>query len=254
VATEYIYVHLDSVTNHVLSKGMDINHFQQSLRKIPKNILLLDAKKGVGEFESHTGFRIIRGRENVRRYLDDCSKFPEKAHKWIDFESIELLRQLTPVEISELLYIAHAHTHLHSPFYYKLQNNFIYLTLPDAMSKVYYRYLDQFYALLSRTLTSALAEKMNEKRSFFQKPQTIEPIPTCLINELVPYLKEGALFSLKQVEVRDNLYCIPVFLVEDRLREVGKPFSDRERLATICYDRKDASWSVEEVESLLTSM
>ena len=116
MATEYIYVHLDSVTNHVLSKGMDINHFQQSLRKIPKNILLLDAKKGVGEFESHTGFRIIRGRENVRRYLDDCSKFPEKAHKWIDFESIELLRQLTPVEISELLYIAHAHTHLHSPF------------------------------------------------------------------------------------------------------------------------------------------
>ena len=66
MATEYIYVHLDSVTNHVLSKGMDINHFQQSLRKIPKNILLLDAKKGVGEFESHTGFRIIRGRENVR--------------------------------------------------------------------------------------------------------------------------------------------------------------------------------------------
>lgn len=59
---------------------------------------------------------------------------------------------------------------------------------------------------------------------------------------------------MKQVEVRDNLYCIPVFLVEDRLREVGKPFSDRERLATICYDRKDASWSVEEVESLLTSM
>ena len=52
MATEYIYVHLDSVTNHVLSKGMDINHFQQSLRKIPKNILLLDAKK-VSENLSH---------------------------------------------------------------------------------------------------------------------------------------------------------------------------------------------------------
>ncbi|MGX7420494.1 hypothetical protein ACWOFR_17105 [Carnobacterium gallinarum] len=251
MATEYIYVYLDSVTNHVLSKGMDMDNFQYSLKQTPKNILLLDAKKGVGEFESHTGFRIIRGRENVHRHFDECSKSPEKMSKWIDFESLELLRQLTPVEISELLYIAHAHTHLHSPFYYKLQNNFIYLTLPDAMTKVYYRYLDQYFTLLSLSLTNALTVKINEKRSFFQKPQEIKTIPIEMVKQLIPYLKEGALFSLKQLEVHGDSYDIPIFLAEDRLREVGNPFPEQDRLATICYNRGSGVWSIHETETLL---
>lgn len=251
MATEYIYVHLDSVTNHVLSKGMDMSNFQRSLKQTPRNILLLDAKKGVGEFESHTGFRVIRGRENVHRHFDEASKSPEKMNKWIDFESLELLRQLTPVEISELLYIAHAHTHLHSPFYYKLQNNFIYLTLPDAMTKVYYRYLDQYFTLLSFSLTEAFTAKVNERRSFFQKPKEINAIPAEIVKELVPYLKEGALFSLKQLEVDGDCYNIPVFLVEDRLREVTKPFSERDRMATVCYNCANGVWSIHEVESLL---
>lgn len=176
MASEYIYVHLDSVTNHVLSKGITVVDFQQTLKKIPNNILLLNTEKGIGEYETHTGFRIVRDRENVRRFLEEAGR-SEIKYKWVDFENLELLRQLTPVEISELLYIAHAHTHLHSPFYYKLQNNYIYLTLSDGMNKVYYRYLDQFYNLLGKSIREALESKINEKRNFFQKAKSLKNCP-----------------------------------------------------------------------------
>ncbi|MDT1940798.1 MULTISPECIES: hypothetical protein [Carnobacterium] len=254
MASEYIYVHLDSVTNHVLSKGITVVDFQQTLKKIPNNILLLNTEKGIGEYETHTGFRIVRDRENVRRFLEEAGR-SEIKYKWVDFENLELLRQLTPVEISELLYIAHAHTHLHSPFYYKLQNNYIYLTLSDGMNKVYYRYLDQFYNLLGKSIREALESKINEKRNFFQKSKVIEKLPLETIKEIVPYLKEGVLLSLKHVTVEGDCYCIPIYLLEDRLRAINtNSFSGKDLVGVVCYNQETGSWTVEEKLPLLSSI
>lgn len=250
MASEYIYVHLDSVTNSVLSKGVTLVNYAKIIKKMPKNILLLNAPKGVGELDAHTGFRIIRGTENVAAYFKENLQTADRSIKWIDFENMELLRQLTPVEISELLYIAHAYMHLHSPFYYKLQNNFIYLTMPDDIRKIYFRYLEQFYGFLGDSLTRSLEMKINEKKKFFQKSQTIEPIPVELVRELVPYLREGALFSFKQMQHQDTVCEIPIFLVEDRLRDVEHTFSEKDLMGTVCYDNHEKNWFLKEEDVL----
>lgn len=251
MSSEYIYVHLDGVTNSVLSKGLILTNYTKIIKKVPKNILLLNASEDIGDFDAHTGFRIIRGVENVRAYFDNhLQTLTGGSIKWIDFESVELLRQLTPVEISELLYIAHAYTHLHSPFYYKLQNNYIYLSLPDNFRKIYFRYLEQFYVLLSDNLTALLEAKFNEKKKLFRKAVKIKPIPTELVKELVPYLREGVILSFKQMQHEDTICKIPIFLVEDRLRDVNKTFSKNELIGTICYDSRDESWSLKEEETL----
>ncbi len=44
-------------------------------------------------------------------------------------------------------------THLHSPFFYKLQNNFVFFDLQDGLTRVYYRYLDEFYRILADKIT-----------------------------------------------------------------------------------------------------
>ena len=49
--------------------------------------------------------------------------------KWIDFSDVTMLKELTPLEISELLYFGHMKNSLHSPFFYKLQNDFVFLNL-----------------------------------------------------------------------------------------------------------------------------
>lgn len=253
LVSDYIYVHLDGVTNSVLSKGVIFKNHEEIIKKVPENILLLNASKDIGEFDPHTGFQMIRGEEKVSNYLKaNIDKDTSCTLKWIDFESIELLRQLTPVEISELLYVAHAHTHLHSPFYYKLQNNYIYLPMADNFKKVYFRYLDQFYGLLSASLTKSLGLKCNEKKKFFQKETEIQPIPKELITELVPFLREGVLFSFTQMQTqKQQPMCeIPIYLVEDRLRDVNQTFSKKDLLGTICYDKNQKEWSFKQEDLL----
>ena len=74
---------------------------------------------------------------------------------------MEFLHQLTPQEIADLLYISHANTHLHSPFFYKLQNNFIFLNLAQDFTKVYYRKMDDFYQQLSYQLMNQMSEEID---------------------------------------------------------------------------------------------
>ena len=55
--SDYIYVHLDGVTNSVLSKGITFENYDEIIKKVPENILLLNASKDIGEFDPHTGFQ-----------------------------------------------------------------------------------------------------------------------------------------------------------------------------------------------------
>lgn len=250
--SESTYVHLDTITNAVLSKGITMNEYKDAVKKPPKNILLLNAPKGVGEYDSHTGFRMIRGAAKIQEYFEQSQHVSDVLSKWIDFESVELMRQLTPIEVSELLYIAHAYTHLHSPFYYKLQNNYIHLTLPKGMTKVYYRNLDQFYSLLSVNITTNLEKKINDKKNvfIFKKAKKITRMPVTDVKDLLPLLKEGVVFSFKNVKTKQGIYEIPVYLAEDRLKFIDRDFSEKELLGNICFDENDQKWFFKEERSL----
>ena len=246
--SEFTYIHLDTITNAVLSKGITMNEYKDVVKKPPKNILLLNAPQGVGEYDSHTGFRMIRGIAKIQEYFDKSQYISEIPSKWIDFDSVELMRQLTPVEIAELLYIAHAHTHLHSPFYYKLQNNFIHLTLPKGMTKVYHRHLEQFYSLLSVNITNNLEKKVNDKRGLFnfKKTKKITRIPVSEIKNLLPLLREGVVFSYKQISIFQEVYEIPIYLAEDRLTFESGKFSNKDLLGSICFNEIDQKWFFKE--------
>ncbi|MBT2732690.1 hypothetical protein [Carnobacterium sp. ISL-102] len=250
--SETTYVHLDTITNAVLSKGFTMNEYKDAVKRPIKNILLLNAPKGVGELDPHTGFRMIRGIARIQEYFERSQHVIDDSSKWIDFESVELMRQLTPVEISELLYIAHASTHLHSPFYYKLQNNYIHLTLPEAMTKVYYRNLDQFYSLLSINITNNMEKKINDKRNkfIFKKTKMITRIPVSEVKDLLPLLKEGVVFSFKKLKIKQEIYEIPIYLAEDRLKFVDRDFPEKDLLGNLCFDEKKQNWFFKEERSL----
>lgn len=229
-----------------------MNEYKDAVKRPIKNILLLNAPKGVGEYDPHTGFRMIRGIARIQEYFERSQHVIDDSSKWIDFESVELMRQLTPVEISELLYIAHAYTHLHSPFYYKLQNNYIHLTLPEAMTKVYYRNLDQFYSLLSINITTNMEKKINDKRNkfIFKKTKMITRIPVSEVKDLLPLLKEGVVFSFKKLKIKQEIYEIPIYLAEDRLKFVDRDFPEKDLLGNLCFDEKNQNWFFKEERSL----
>lgn len=256
VENDFIYIHLDSVSNSVLSKGISFSNYRDIVQQPIQNLLLLNAGKETGEYDVHTGFRVIRGVQKVDEFINSeaYQMYRKKLGKWVDFHSMDLMHELTPIEISQLLYVAHTYTTLHSPFYYKLQNNFILLTMPNEFTKIYCRDIHLFYQFLAREITNRVTEYVNEKRILFKKAKVVEPIPIELTQELTPLLREGVALSFANVTSRDKVSTIGVYLVEDRLRNLSLQLKKSELMSEIQYDHQTQEWSIKEVQQLVPSL
>ncbi len=209
---------------------------------------MLDPSASAGEYESHTGLKVIRGTENIQRFFSSSRNrrgFDEL--KWIDFTDLTMLKELTPLEISELLYFGHMKTHLHSPFFYKLQNNFVYFDLNDQLNRIYYRYLDEFYRIFASKLSSILSDKINVKKSFFKKETPVEKISVELLKEMRNLMQEGIIFSFDQVGLIDGKYRIPIYVIEDYIWKLkGTRYREEEIIATLIYSVTDRHWQLVE--------
>lgn len=239
-----VYVYYDKVGNNVLSKGIVNTVSAAPLKRIPRNLLLLNNRNHpLSTYDNHTGLQIIKEEDNVIQYFETLSQEPNKP-SWIDFSTVEMLHQLTPVEISEILYIAHAHNYLHSPFYYKLQNNYIYLTLPNGFTKVYYRHLEEFWDLFAESITQRMKEKVNEKRRFFQKEKSVAPFSFADKDELARLFKEGVCISFRQMTVMGDIYSAPLFIVEDQLSMLEGNIDERTAIGDLNYDAENQTWKL----------
>lgn len=242
---QVIYIYFDSVGNNVVSKGLVSQTSKNLLKRTPTNVLVIGGAKTAGSYDKHTGFRIIKGQENVSQFLESGKGHPSRLGSWIDFTSVDMLHQLTPAEISEILYIGHAYNYLHSPFYYKLQNNYIYLSLPDNFTKIYYRYLEEFLDQFTEAMTMHMQQKVNEKKRFFQKETMIAPFLIPDMKELLPLFGEGICLSLRQMTIENNVYQVPIFITEDRLSKVDQFFDEKDAIATLSYDANEEQWQLD---------
>lgn len=242
-----LYVHLDNTSNCVTSKGLSHSDFCQSIGKSPQNILLLDSQDTLGEYESRTGLSMIRTPERVEQYFRILNNQHSKTVKWIDFYDIQLIKELSPLEISELLYFGHMRTHLHSPFFYKLQNNFVYFEAPNQLTKIYFRQLDEFYAILATRLTQLLTEVVNSKKPIFRKAVPVEAVPSELLQQLKPILQEGIIFDTQQKG--EGCYEIHAYVVEDRVKHFPKLDKvENLKVATLRYYKKNQIWEFDKDE------
>lgn len=171
-----------------------------------------------------------------------------KIFCWIDFEDLELVNQLSPQEVAELLYLAHTGRHLRSPFYYKLQNNFVYLTKKDGRyNKVYYRNMNHFYTVLGQTIARKTEELINEKSflSLNRKKAVVAP-PSDLLKKLAPYFKEGACIAFAHAEKTRTQIKVPIGIdLEEDMSELEISLEDldyRKVVAELIYDLKQSGW------------
>lgn len=252
--TSSIYIHLDTTSNTVLTHGITAGDFQRGIVHQPKNILLLNPSTDLGEFESHTSMKILRGQVAIDQFFQTLNN--NRAileNKWIDFTDLAMLKELTPLEISELLYFGHMKTHLYSAFFYKLQNNFVYFDLEGGLNRTYYRYLDEFYRILSSKITRITLEQLNDRRSFFRKAQPVGKINSELLKTLKDAMKEGIFFSFEKSEKVENEFRIPIFLVEET-----PPFTQNiltrmkeQQLGYLIYHQDLHTWTLDAEDEFL---
>ncbi|EGO9256085.1 hypothetical protein DUC41_001577 [Enterococcus faecalis] len=245
---DLIYVHIDVTSNAVLSKGITHSDFVRSIVHHPQNLLLLDPSAEAGEYDMHSGLKIIRGEESVNRYFQSLQRrWMTEEIKWIAFSDVTMLKELTPLEISELLYFGHMKNSLHSPFFYKLQNDFVFFEFADQMTRVYYRYIDEFYRIFADKITRVVLEKVNQKKAFFKRNTPVEKLSPELLKNMKGILQEGVIFCFQQTEVDKEEYRIPIYLVEDSLSKMkNTSYQKEEILATLVYNSEKRIWHIEQ--------
>lgn len=214
---DIVYVHLDKVSHLTLTYGIGVKDFIDGCSHLPENVLSLAPVDPNQEIDIYSGFNMYIGIENVKSFLHDRSN---ENLCWIDFDNSFDLESLTPQEVSEMLYLGHAFTHLKSPFYYKLQNNFVYLTLPNGANKVYYRFLPNFYRVMVQAVTNHLAKAYREKRAFLRLKYRIQAFPVAVAKQLLPLMISGAVFDFGGVKLRGPEITIPILAAPDSVYQL----------------------------------
>lgn len=221
LSEQYLYILLDPSSKYVITRGMDLRFFKEAVQHVPQNILLLSGEDPLAEKDELTRFQVIRGNLAVAQFLDKEAQAP--TAKWVDFASWDLLNQLNPGEIAELLYLAHMNRHLHAPFFYKLQNRYVILPGESASLKVYYRDLNEFYrqlAFLIQAYAVELLPKSQTKWRLFTNRRDRQAgivLPqVSLLSSLEDILEEGVILDFSNLKAKDPLeQVIRFYLAED---------------------------------------
>lgn len=206
---DIIYVHLGTVENIVLSYGISAVDFFQSLTTLPKHLLLLTPVNYDELIDPHTSFNILSDVDAIKCYFNDRKI---GLRKWIDYQQDSYLEEVTPYEVAELLYLSHTSTYLHSPFYYKLGNRFVYLDLPNGMNKTYYRYLERFYHVFNTALLRHIRTRENSQSWWLRLRQAhLTPLSVDIFNQLRSLMIQGIVFEFTQMRTKQGVLQIPLY-------------------------------------------
>lgn len=247
----YLYVFVDRVSHHTITRGVGLRYFSQAIKKMPQNILLLAGSHPLAQRDEYTRFFTVRGAEAVREFIQQQEQEEHDPKKWVDFSSYELLHQLNDGELAELLYLAHMRRHLHAPFFYKLQNRYVVLPLGRQMDKIYYHDINEFYWQLSQVLVDrGTGANVNLTQQVFSwlRPREKSPAPEGptleVMKALAPLLQEGLIFDLTDFDIWDSNSKITLYLAEDDWeRVVNQPIA-RVPLGTLSYNKTSQDWKL----------
>lgn len=247
--SDLVYIHLNEHGQYVISYGVDFSEFSQSLPRTLNHLLLLKHRFEDGEYNPHTSLEYVPrekaeklAKDNVYKYGDFC---------WIDFEEIDGLDELTGQEIAELLYLGHLKQHLKVPFYNKLDNRYVYLSRYDGwFNKTYYKQMNDFYRMLGNLLAIKLEELKLEKTIIgIRKKRSYPAVNLDIILSLTKFMREGIVFSLRNITQNRNRLEIPIWVIGD-FDNMDDMFEEFEKMkevksdAKLIYEKKTREWAL----------
>ena len=172
----------------------------------------------------------------------------DHAVKWLDYAHSDDLDFLLPTEIAELLYLAHMDTHIRTPFYAKLQNNYVSLSLRDGFYKTYYRHLGDVDHVLEVSIKRHL-RAMHNNRWVFARPLAISDVPHEILLQLTQGLMDGMIVAFDQLVERRRVYVIPVRAIthpehQNAWYTQEDVYADSREVASLRYDLTTREWAL----------
>lgn len=210
----HLFIHMNDVDHFVIFSGLSLKQFISAVDPI-NNLLLLKHDYEDGSFNMHTHFDFVPN-ENINQFVKKMVD-SNRDLCWVDFGNEKDLNQLSPIEQAELLYISHKKEPIHSPFFSKLQNRYIYYSSEnEKATKIYFRYLQDSEQLVSNLFNQLIKEKEGNG-SFWRKKTkgTIPNLDPLILKAYRPFAKEGALLSLYKMEKPNNCYGVEIRTLSD---------------------------------------
>lgn len=246
---DLVYIHLNEEKHYVLSYGIEFAEFTQSLAEIMNHLLLLKHHFDEGDFHIHTLLEYIPNERLDKLTKDDVYGYGDFC--WIDFEEEEGLNELSGQELAELLYLGHTKDHLKPPFYQKLHNRFVYLAHDDGWwNKIYYRNMTDFYRMLGEVLAGKMSGIKLEKNLLgIKRKKAFPPIHVEHLLKIKMMMKEGALFSIRDIEQSRTTVDVPIWVLGDfdnmdDMYEEYEKIRKRRPDAKLIFDKKNREWKL----------
>lgn len=243
-----IYVHHEPLAHLFLTYGISASDLLNSQQKIPSHLLLLPPVNEQEQIDPHTWFNIINGRDQVREFLRSKEG---QTRCWLDYARPRFLQELTPNEIAELLYLGHVKTHLSSPFYYKLQNELVYLPLRNGMVNMYLRHETLFEAFLAAAINKYLRRIANEQPFWLRlRQQHFSPLSDEAYTQLFPLMEDGVLFDFRNVRFSREQIRIPLLEPSNRfIPDSAFPDNAVRKLGKLVLMRQKNQWQMVPTET-----
>lgn len=205
----YVFINTNPLTNMVLSAGISAADYVNGLEQLPEDIILLQNNvEAANGYNSHSRFSMIRGTNEVRRYLLNRNL---ATKKFIDYRNDDSLNSLMANEIADLLYLAHMGNPIGRPFSSKLLNQYIYLEQDDGTLRTFYRRFSSFNHILEISIKRNLRENHNYRRVFL-RPLAITDIDRPILIDLIMRGNDGLFILFDSLVERHKVYQIPLLV------------------------------------------
>ncbi len=126
------------------------------------NLLLIKSEYYGAQLNWKSRFEFVEHNDIGHLLKDDIYNYGDFC--WVDFNKIEEVDELEPVEIAELLYLGHMFEPLKSPFFDKIQNKYAYLAHDDGwFCRLYCRDYADFGEIIANKITDMVSTSKRRK-------------------------------------------------------------------------------------------
>lgn len=246
---ELVYINGNVNDKCFLTHGIEFREFLASLPTELSNILLLKHNYEDSDFHMGTFMNYVEKeqitelvKEPIRTYSEFC---------WIDIDDTSLLDSLEPEEKAALLYLGHYKKPLSSPFFRKLNNEYVYLTEEDGwLNKVYCKQVAHIQHMISHIVPLKTSMLIKKRLPLFRKHLDYPPLPPVLAHTILTLTHDGLLIDFKSMtrsrkDLQIPLYTVGSFFsIDELLQDLSFYKQESSYKAKLIYSRKDDMWDL----------
>lgn len=216
---DVFYIDANFNENYFLYYGMEFKEFIRCSPIGLENILVTDGNYITNNFNTSWFLETANGKEDIFELSKEDIYGLGNFH-WIDYNNEVDLNNCTLEEKAEVLYLSHFGKPLKSPFFNRINNNFVYLAHDDGwFCKLYCRDMAVFKDIIANKIIDSFST--NKRRKIYPMDEDIK-------NEIFELTKKGLLIDFSNI-YRDNKYISLNYYTIGHYEDMDEMYNNLER-------------------------